>query len=68
MNSVDQKLKDLVKIYKLENGFKTPKIDCSTLHPNNFEKHKVLLVINVFKPFYGTGFFIYPLKTEKHGV
>ena len=44
------KWKDLVKNYKaeLESDLKQTKLDCVTLHPNNFEKQKVYLVFNVF--------------------
>ena len=44
------KWKDLVKIYEseIENDLYLTKLDYTTLHPNNFEKQKVQLVVNVF--------------------
>ena len=44
------KWKDLVNIYKseLESDLTLTKLDYKTLHPNNFEKQKVYLVVNVF--------------------
>ena len=44
------KWKDLINIHKaeLESDLKETKLDYTTLHPNNFEKQKVRLVVNVF--------------------
>ena len=47
---VNAKWKDLVSIYKeeQENSIKRTKLDYKTLYPNNYEKQKVSLVLNVF--------------------
>ena len=44
------KWSDLTKIYKEETEgiLRETKLDYTTLHPNNFEKQKVQLVVNVF--------------------
>ena len=47
---IQAKWSDVKSIYKdeVENSIKTTKLDYATLHPNNYEKQKVNLVLNVF--------------------